>query len=184
MYSIFKTISSDFSEGVRTLVLHEEIVGNNSISTELIGVTSHDDECRIDFMLEPTSEEKSQVDSIVSAHSGVETLEEAKIRVIKVLDDDIRKYVELDENYPPHRQRSLLDLLIEAKIDGLTNRANYVQQFKDWIFNEVMMYYYTKEAEIEACTSIQSVESVTWDPTQFYATNPHVTIAHSLSITD
>lgn len=182
MFNVIKSISSDFNEGVRTLVLHNEVVASPEIDTELLGVTTHGDQCQITFVGELSPTESAALDAVVSFHVGVETLDAAKARVISDLEIDIRMYVERPENYPPHRQRSLLDLLIEARLEGLVNRASYVVQFKEWIFNEVMAYYYQKEAEIEACTTIDQVEAVTWDSEQFDSTNPHVTIAHTMSI--
>jgi hypothetical protein len=72
-------------------------------------------------------------------------------------------------------------LYISAVKEGLTNRANYIEQFMPWI-NAIMTYATTYTATINAMTDIATVVATTPDFTTTNSSKPSLTLLGAFSI--
>lgn len=60
---------TDFTNGVKSSQLYDEIITNSNITTKLVGIRVHTGNVDIVFQLSISTEEKTELDSIVSAHN-------------------------------------------------------------------------------------------------------------------
>ena len=90
-------------------------------------------------------------------------------------------YVEL--SYPSFRRELFIALGEEARNDGLTNRAAYINQLLTWV-KTVVVQAIVYGDEIDAETDINTIANYATDYSSFDATNPNITIKAALEILD
>lgn len=71
----------------------------------------------------------------------------------------------------------------EAARLGLVNRAAHIQTAIDWR-ESVMAHYGAARAALAAAATVAAVDAVTWDFSQFTASNPGVSVTSALAIAD
>ena len=125
-----------------------------------------------------------QLDNALAAYNSdpeiyvLEPLREGtKDRVAEEAND----YIEL--SYPSFRRELFIALAEEARNDGLTNRAAYINQLLAWV-KTVVAQTIVYGDEIDAETDIDALTNYTADFSSFDATNPNVTIKAALAIPD
>lgn len=173
------SITSDFSDGVHIGQLHDEV---GALGIEGFGgITAQGDDCTLVFTGIPSQEDQDAVSAVVAAHSPLASLKEEKH---EVFDAETQQY--LCKEYSSERQRSLLDLRLEAVDLGYTNRKAYIDQFRAWLYAVVMYHKGTIEPQIAAATTRAELEAVTWDLSAFDAQkpSPRVEIHIAASMTD
>lgn len=124
------------------------------------------------------------LDSTVAAHKVAAPARRIQVAVVArltTMDVGVRGFIE--QQYPPHRQRTLDYLRQSAAIDGLTNRRDYVDGLWAWI-DTLVTYFYSKRDEVLAKTTVAEIEAVTTDFAPFLATDPAVTIEAARAILD
>jgi hypothetical protein len=95
--------------------------------------------------------------------------------------EEANSYIEL--SYPSFRRELFIALAEEARNDGLTNRAAYINQLLAWVKTVVAQTIVYGDA-IDAETDIDTITNYTADYSSFDATNPNVTIKAALAIPD
>lgn len=81
----------------------------------------------------------------------------------------------IDQHYDSGAKTSLLASWIEGNQKGYVNRAAMVQSVWSWA-QQVLNYYAGKMQEIFTATSLADVAAVTWDFSQFDASDPALVI--------
>lgn len=117
-------------------------------------------------------------DQLTDQYGDLATAIEAQLALF---DAQTRDYVY--QTYPAEKQATLLLLRGDARADGLQNRFAYIQRAVDWI-SILLGYHFPKYHEIESAKDMDSLSQITWDFTQFDATNPLVSIEQALGIQD
>jgi hypothetical protein len=110
-----------------------------------------------------------------------ECLAELKTKMLIQLDMDTRAYI--TSRYSLERQSSLQLLRGDARADGKTNRFDYVNQVVTWV-NSVLYYHYTMIATVNACTTKEQLEQLTWDHAANTLPDPEVAIQTAMGIPD
>jgi len=82
----------------------------------------------------------------------------------------------------PH-QTSLSSIGWTGAVAGRTNQAAYCSQVLSWA-GTVLELYYTTQAAMNAAASLAAAQAITYDFTQFIATDPLVTIQQAMGITN
>lgn len=82
----------------------------------------------------------------------------------------------------PH-QTSLSSIGWTGAVAGRTNQAAYCAQVLTWA-GSVLQLYYTTQAVMNAAPTLAAAQAITYDFTQFAATDPLVTIQQAISITN
>ena len=103
------------------------------------------------------------------------------------LDEATREFVEDVTRYPPHRQRTLTQMMSEAHDAGQTNREAYIQQLWDWLGSgtcSVFDHFYEKRDEIVGQTTLAGVADVAWDFSTLSGCDPQVSIETARGILD
>ncbi len=90
----------------------------------------------------------------------------------------------INGKYSTNIQITLNMLLQEAIRLGLSNREDYLDDWKDWI-KSIENYTDSKLTDMEEATSLTELNAITWNFSEtFDSTDPEVTIRGALSITD
>ena len=95
--------------------------------------------------------------------------------------EDTNRYIGM--SYPSFRRELFIALAEEARNDGLTNRATYINQLLGWI-KTVVAQTIVYDDEIDLETNIDTITNYTVDYSSFDATNPNITIKAALEILD
>ena len=122
-FRITKSISSDFPGGISPSKLHKEISTDVTIATKLLGVTSHNDDCYVDFDIEPPQGEKDNLDTLVTGYSHSEgtivtdadcyevtTTIKGRVTRIEFWADDTKQFLkqESDMTYQGRRLKTII----------------------------------------------------------------------------
>ena len=87
----------------------------------------------------------------------------------------------IEQSYPSYRRELFIALAEEARNNGLTERAEYIDQLLTWI-KTVVASVLTAETALESETDDEVISNYTVDFSVFDATNPNVTIKEAMSI--
>ena len=87
----------------------------------------------------------------------------------------------IEQSYPSYRRELFIALAEEARNNGLTERAEYIDQLLTWI-KTVVASVLTAETALESETDYEAISNYTVDFSVFDATNPNVTIKEAMSI--
>lgn len=89
----------------------------------------------------------------------------------------------LDLHYPFRTRIQLFNLYTLSRLDGLTNRAAYLQACIDWI-NSTMDYSVQFATHVNAQVDSASVIDLTWDFTGIAVSDPHINLGTAIQILD
>lgn len=98
-----------------------------------------------------------------------------------VIRRDMLSYV--NGKYDPTTFAILNSLDADALDSGLTNRAAYIDDMRDWIISLIQQQD-TYGAAIDACTTWEAIEAIVWDFSSFESSDPGITPSGALAITD
>ena len=124
-----------------------------------------------------TDDERAIIDAAVAAY---DPLPIAKAALTARLHDMCEEYIYA--HYDNARQASLNALLTEALMMSYPNRMMYIGQALAWI-KACIAYYYTISDQIDAAASVEVVNGITWDFSQFDATDPQITLRDASNMT-
>jgi len=107
----------------------------------------------------------------------------AKHMKIERLKKGLKRLIE--GRYDEPEQRSLIKIILEAKVDGLVNRYAYANAAWDWVIS-MQTIYYGKKAEINGIATTPADVHAVVDPdyTAALAADPAVSIQTALGIPD
>lgn len=145
----------------------------------------HATEATFDFDAALSQADEDALSQVVADHkANVVTagmLAALKANRIRECEVEADQYIQSEHGYDINRQLSLQNRLRAAEKDGLTDREAYIQQLPDWT-DTVIAHYRVKRADIIACGTAAAVAAVTWDFSQFNASDPGVSIDGALDI--
>lgn len=127
-------------------------------------------------------DDSAAIDDVVAAHELL-TVADAKTAAIESLRTAVSTY--LFQHYNQGTQNSMLAAWTEAvkASPPWSNRQALVQSVWDWI-KTVLTYYAQKASAIRAATTVDEVNSVTWDFAPYNNSDPDVSLTAVLSTTD
>ena len=126
-----------------------------------------------------TSEEEWQ--RRMSSMEETKSLEEQIQNALDYFNEKTTSF--LLSRYTIERQMSLQLIRADARLDGLMDRYNYINQVVDWV-NSVLMYHFTMNYYIQSTTTPVELAQVVseLDLNQFVATDPNVWIETAMGI--
>lgn len=116
-----------------------------------------------------------------AAEAALEVVLDA-VKLDRVTDLALATNGHILEGYPPHRQRTLIQLAWHADRNGLANRAAYIEAGMAWGIS-VLAWYYGHEDAITALATREAVLAYSWDFNTLPA-DPQVSIRGALDIAD
>lgn len=118
----------------------------------------------------------------VRLHPSEASLEDMKSAKKHLLDRELHAYVEA--RYTGLQRDAIMRQIDLAEKNSLTNKLAYCQQFEAWINETVLAYYVGKDMELDAASTQEELEAISWSYDELNASDPDVKIAVAYSITD
>lgn len=113
--------------------------------------------------------------------ADAEYLEEYKDTKNLILEEEFTSA--LEERYSSDRKMMLITMRADAKIDGLANRAAYIQPLLDWVNHGTAQLYAAQDA-VSGATHTGFVDGVSQNISGWLASDPEVSIRTASGITD
>ena len=108
----------------------------------------------------------------------LQPLRDSKSEAITLL---AHKYIE--QSYPSFRRELFIALAEEARNNELTARVEYIDQLLAWI-KTIVAAVLLAEDEINSCSTVEEIKSISLNTEVFSATDPKVTIRGAMAIED
>ena len=87
------------------------------------------------------------------------------------------------ERYDPAEHRLLLSLYINAKTNGMPNRATHVAQVWAWM-ESLVGHVQSRRDDVDAAATVAEVEAISLNETGYTNNDPNVTVGNTMAITD
>jgi hypothetical protein len=104
-----------------------------------------------------------------------------KVKKLEEFDVATREFIK--SKYSLERQMSLSLIRNDARFENKTNRYAYVSSAVDWV-NQVLVYHFTKNYEIESAASLDELLAISWDFSELAQIDPDVSIEKAMGIND
>lgn len=170
-----------YSKATNVTRLEVELVAAGMVrGTRFFGVSTDGTTTTVYCADDLTGAEGATVDATVAAHVDVLLSDVQAARIAK-MKREVKAYIY--RKYDDGTQSSLNALFVEGVASGYANRVATIKTVLEWV-KTVLTHYYTQKATILAMTTAQDAEAVTWNFTQFDATDPAVTLQQAVAITN